>query len=446
MPFKRFATVLAIIAILIGAWVGGKFLWNAHKLFGGNILSVLSNTKLKGEDQGRVNILLAGNSADDPGHSGANLTDSIMVMSIDTKNNKAFLVSIPRDLWVKIPGDGHAKINEAYMVGEDENFHESGYPDGGMGQLEQIVSQDLDMPIHYYALIDYNALKQAVDAVGGIDFVVQSPDPRGLYDPNIDWTNHKPLVKLSNGTHHLNGQQALDLARARGDAYNSYGFPESDFDRTKHQRQLMVALKNKAVSAGVLANPAKLSSLSDALGNNVKTDLHLNEVRRLYDLTKNINSNSIQSLSFNNANGKNLLTSYSSPQGQSALIPAAGLDNFSDIQRFLRKHTSHDPLVQEGATVVILNGTTKDGLATKEKTYVTSKNLDVIDVDDANTPQTTTLIVDSSAGKKPGTKQWLVARYGNNVTTTSPYLKLYKADFIVVLGNDRLQTSSKAQQ
>lgn len=442
VTLKRAVITLLILALLVGGFVLGKFIYNAHKIFGGNIFSVLTTTKLKGEDRGRVNILLAGNSADDPGHDGANLTDSIMIMSVDTKHNTAFLLSVPRDLWVKVDGSGHQKINEAYITGQDNDFDEDGYPKGGMGQLEQVVSQDFDMPIDYYALIDYNALKQSVDAVGGIDLTIKSSDPRGLYDPNIDWTTKGPLVKLSNGPHHLNGQQALDLARARGDAYNAYGFAGSDFDRTEHQRQMLVALKSKAVSAGVVSNPSKLSKLSDAIGNNVKTDLKLPEVHRLYDLTKNINGNNIKSLSLNNSNGKSLLASYSTPQGQSALIPAAGLDNFYEIQSFVNRQTSSDPVVQEGAKVVVLNGTTTDGLATKVKKQLNSKHILVSMVGDASGTHPTTTIIDNSQGKKPATSKALVSTFGNHLTTVNPYAGIYNADFIVVLGNDRIPATN----
>ncbi len=275
------------------------------------------------------------------------------------------MLSIPRDLWVDVPGDGHQKINGTYVVGKQNEYKENGYPEGGMGQLEQVVSDSLDLPIHYYALVDYNALRQAVDAVGGIDITVKSIDPRGLYDPNIDFSTRGPLVKLTNGRHHLDGRQALNLSRARGDAYNSYGFPASDFNRTENQRQLLVALKSKAVSAGTLSNPSKLSSLADALGNNIETDFKLSEVRRLYDLSKKVDNSRIQSLSLNLANGKNLLASYASPNGQSALIPEAGLDDFSDIQAFIRQKTSSNPMVQEAAKVVVLNGTSTNGLASK---------------------------------------------------------------------------------
>lgn len=441
---KRVVIIFAILVLLIGGYVGGKFLWNAHKVFGGSILDVLKSTKLKGEDVGRVNILLAGNSADDAGHDGAALTDSIMLLSIDTKHNKAFILSIPRDLWVD-DGYGHQKINGVYVDGESEDFSESGYPSGGMGQLEKVVSENFGMTINYYGLINYQALRQSVDAVGGVDITIKSDDPRGIYDPNIDWSTKGPLVKLSNGTHHLDGREALNLARARGDAYNSYGLAGSDFDRTENQRKLLIALKNKAISAGVLANPAKLASLSDAVGSNVKTDFKTEELRRLYEIMKEINSNNIQSLSLNDADGKNLLMSYSAPGGQSALIPAAGLDDFSDIQAFLNRHSSSDPVVQEGASIAVLNGTATNGLAARIEKRLTSKKLIVEQVGDAGvTSQTTTTIIDLSKGKKPGTSAALVKLFGNHLTTQNPYGTTYDTDFIIVVGSDQLTSSTNS--
>jgi LCP family protein required for cell wall assembly len=436
ITLKRTVVTLAVLVLIIGGWVGGKFAYNTHKVFGGNILSVLKTTKLKGEENGRVNILLAGNSADDVGHNGAQLTDSIMVISIDTKNHKAFLLSIPRDLYVDVGGNGHSKINEAYVDGEDSKFSEDGYPRGGMGQLEQVVEDSLGIKMNYYALVNYNALKEAVDAVGGVDFNVQSKDPRGLYDPNIDYVTKGPLVKLTNGVHHLSGQQALDLSRARGDSYRSYGFPGSDFDRTEHQRQLLVALKSRVVSTGVITNPTRLSALSDVLGNNVKTDFNISEVRRLYDLTKDTTGGNIHSLSLNNVNGENLLTSYTTSTGQSALIPAAGLDDFTDIQSFILRQTSSNPIVQEGASVVVLNGTSTDGLASKQKDRLKTLHITVDKVGDAGADQPVTSIIDVSGGKMPATSALLVKTYGQHLTTVNPYKGMYTTDFIVVVGAD----------
>lgn len=444
VTIKRVLIGLLLLGLLTGGWVGGKFLYNTHKLFGGSILNVLKTTKLKGEDTGRVNILVAGNSADDAGHDGANLTDSIMIISIDTINKNVFLLSIPRDLWVNVPGYGHQKINAAYVDGENYGFNQSGYPSGGMGQLQQVIEQNFGITINYYALVNYAAFKDAVDAVGGIDITIASNDKRGLYDPSIDWTTHGPLVKLTNGLHHLSGQQALDLARARGDAYGSYGFDNADFDRTQNQRLMLVALKSKVVTAGVIANPAKLSKLSDAIGNNVKTNFNLSEVRRVYDLVQGITGGSIQSLSLNDANGKNLLANYTAADGESALIPSSGVDNYTGIQAFVTQHTSTNPVVQEGATVVLLNATDTAGLATKVKTALVARNLNIAAVGDALANQPKTTVIDTSAGKMPATRALLKQLYGDNFTTINTYAGSYTADFIVLLGADQLPAATPA--
>lgn len=448
--FTRKRVVLFFVAVLLLAvgWLGWKFVYNTHRLFGGSVFDILSSTKLKGESEGRVNILLAGNSADDVGHQGATLTDSIMILSIDTKNNTGFMLSVPRDLYVRIPDHGRQKINTAYPTGENDNFNENGYAKGGMGLLQQVIKENLGVSTHYYALVNYNALRDAVNSVGGIDITIKSSDKRGLYDPSRDWTNGGVLVKLSNGKHHLNGQQALNLARARGDAYGSYGFAASDFTRTEHQRQIILALRSKATSAGVLTNPIRLGSLFDSVGSNVETDLELGHVRRLYDLTKNIDGNGIQSVGLNDADGQNLLKNYRTPRGESALIPAAGVSDFSDIQRYIRRLMSTNQLVRENADVVVLNGTTKVGLAARESDLLKNKSITVTAIADAdNEDYGTTKIIDVTGGKMPATLQALKKAYaGATVTASNPFGGKYDADFIVILGADRLTATQSTAE
>lgn len=339
--FKRTFLIILTLAIIAGGWIGWKFVSNSAKIFGwGNLFGWFHSTKLDGEDQGRVTILMAGNSADDPGHSGAGLTDSIMLVSMDTKTNKAFLLSIPRDLYVNIPNHGYAKINETYQDGESDNFAESGYAKGGMGLLEKVIAENFGITSNYYALVNYSALRDAVNAVGGIDVNIQSSNPNGLYDPSPDLSTGQPLVDLTNGMHTLNGQQALNLARARGDSYGAYGFARGDFDRTDHQRQILIALKDKASGLSTLSNPLKLGELFDSFGNNVKTDLTLAQARRAYALVKKVPSSDITSAALNNGQDRTLLKSYTTEYGQSALIPAAGLDDYSDIQAYVKELTA----------------------------------------------------------------------------------------------------------
>ena len=437
---KRISLAFGVLALLGAGWLGWKLFFNANKAFGnGNIIGFLNATPLKGEDKGRVNILLGGVSSDDPGHDGANLTDSIMLVSLDTRNHNAFMMSIPRDLWVNIPGYGHTKINAANAYGDQNHFSENGYTKGGMGLLEKTISENFQIPIQYYAKINYTAFRDAVNAVGGVHINIQSEDPRGLYDPNISRADKGPL-KLPNGWQTLNGQTALNLARARGDPCNcgryEYGFPRSDFDRTEHQRQLLLGLKDKVTSASVISNPLKIGSLLDALGNNVKTDFKPSEIRRLYDLSKQIDNKGIISVGLNDADGKNLLMSYTSSDGASALAPAAGLDNYSQIQLYLKKIMTNDPVVKESASVVVLNGGDIDGLASKEANILNSKGMNVVAVGTAPATQKATLIVNQSKGKKPATEKKLQELFGAQVTTKNTLNDYTNADFIIVLGKN----------
>lgn len=340
---KVLTSILITLAVIIGAsaWFGAGVIGNLDKLFHGNIFSDIhaffSTTHLRGENEGRVNILLAGyqgkNSDEGP------LTDSIMVVSLDTKNNTAFTMSIPRDLWMKIPGVGQQKINAANT---NYNFSKPGYFKGGMGDLQSIIEQDFHIPIDYYALIDYNAFEGAVNAVGGITVNIQSPDPRGLYDPNVDKADGGPLI-LPNGRVNLDGKQALALAVARGDSPYAYGFPLSDINRTQHQRQMLIALEKKASSTGVLTNPLTITRLVDTFASNVKTNLSLPDVLELAKLVKHVNTNNIKSygLTYSGNGPGALLTTFYAPNGSDALIPRAGEFNYSAIQAYYKQMTGN---------------------------------------------------------------------------------------------------------
>jgi LCP family protein required for cell wall assembly len=329
---KRTVLVLGVSAIAIGGWFGWTAYKDVAKITGDKnplqLLSVFTPAKLT-ESDGRVNILLAGYSVGDPGHQGAALTDSIMVVSYDPQTKSAVMISIPRDTWVNIPGYGYEKINAAYEDGEAENFSQSGYASGGMGLLEEVVQQNFGIQSDYYGLLDYAAFQDAVNAVGGVTVTIQSSDSRGLYDPNTN-------LNLPNGVVTLNGQEALNLARARGDGYGSYGFPEGDFNRTQHQQQLLVALKDKASSDSVFMNPIKLTDLANSIGNNFTTDLSLSDMETLYRDFKDVTDSNMQSVTLDDYQGQDLLADYTTPDGEDALIPAAGYDDFSQIQTTLQ--------------------------------------------------------------------------------------------------------------
>ncbi len=444
-PFKKRLKRFILWILVLFVIASGAYFYNlasvVSKIFHGNVYTVVkslfSSTKLNGESTGRVNILLAGYQGT-TSDEGA-LTDSIMIVSIDTQNNTAFTFSIPRDFYLNVPGVGDEKINAA---NDNSSFNQQGYFEGGIGQLQKTIEQDFNIPINYYALINYNAFEQAVNAVGGITVNIQSSDTRGLYDPNVDKAHGGPL-KLPNGPVTLNGLQALALALARGDSPYAYGFPLADITRTQHQRQELIALEQKALSTGVLSNPVAISKLVNAIGNNVSTNLSLPDVLRLAQLAHSINLNNIKSYGLSYGGNNPLLTS-TVIGGLDQLIPVAGLDNFSQIQHYYLQITSTSPVVREGASIVILNASNTNGLAKTEENVLAKAGLITSYIGTASAQYNNSMLIDLSAGKKPATLNYLEKIMPkSSIITHTTYGSVeanegngYNANFILIEGLD----------
>lgn len=316
--------VAVLLVALLG--VGGWVLWSAqHALdratdgHGGSLADVIDPKPLAAESKGSVNVLLAGNSFDDAGHDGADLTDSIMVAHFDVGSRRLTLVSIPRDLEVQYRGDW-MKINQVYVTAGDGT--------AGLAALGQVAQQVTGLPIDRHALVGYTALKDLVDAVGGIDVTIHSTDPRGIHDAREQLT-------ISNGTQHINGLTALALCRARNDtpdhgsASQNYGLPRGDVDRQANQRMVLAALMHRVDSSSTLANPVRLVDLFHTVGSHVTTDLTIGEMARLRQLGGS--SSGTTSISVNGPDAHPLLTDHTSTTLGDTLVPVAGLGHYDAI-------------------------------------------------------------------------------------------------------------------
>ena len=319
---------LVIVAIIVGiagffAWKAGFTLSKISTEGGGGLLQSLTRvipgveSKVKGEEEGRINIALLGMRGENvPG--GGTLTDTIMVVSIIPKENKASLVSVPRDLWVKNPGsESYSKINAVHAYGEENGKQQ------GLSQMEKVLEEVLGLPIHYAVRIDFKGFKELIDDVGGIQITLDKPfeegvqfnepkvcDPYVFTKPAFDPVTKKQLVetkyftrkngtkdiaaqypmctnpntecggnfKLPAGTQTLNGDQALCFARSRATS--------SDFERAKRQQIIIQKIQEKVISLGTMSDFGKVNAMLDTLGSNVKTDLQAWEMKRLYDLYK----------------------------------------------------------------------------------------------------------------------------------------------------------------
>lgn len=331
---KRKIIVSIIVAVLflmagVGAYVF-LVLDKATSMFEGNIFDLVQNAKLKQDKNGRSNFLIFGNSEDEVGHGGAMLTDSLMVVSVDQEKKDVKMFSLPRDLWVKYNEPcsvGYqGKINAVYMCGLENSNNDKKV---AAEKLRATVNKITGVDVQYSVMADWTAVREVTNVLEGIDVDIYADDPRGLYD-------YATELKLSQGKHHLNGEQALALARARN-SHGGYGLSKSNFDREKNQQRIVMAMREKALNVGVLSNPDKVFRIMDSLNENIKTNVSKSEVRTILDIAKNMKGKmkSIDTAS---------LYKTGNIRGASVVLPAEATNynpfEYDELQSYLKKKLS----------------------------------------------------------------------------------------------------------
>lgn len=424
---KRILWILATLVILGALIIGFLFFkgyFNAKKVFKGG-----SSSKVIEEKQGRINILLLGNGGE--GHEAPDLTDTILVASIDPVNKKTALISIPRDMWVSVPDHGSMKINAVYETGKydflgrqdssNDNFEAVS---AGFKAADAAVEDVLGMDIHYHALVDFKAFKQAVDSVGGISIEV----PETLSDPMFRRENGGSSVIATAGQQDFDGARALMYVRSR--------YTSSDFARAQRQRAVIVALQQKIFSLGTLSSPTKISQLMDAFGSNAVTDLSLKDISNLYDMTKGMQPNNIESVGLTDE--PNVLVKTGMVSGQSVVLPVAGVGNYDDIHAYIKPKVRDGNLVKENASVVVYNGTTESGKAQTVADELKAAGYNVLSVGDAPsaTYEQSTIIDRTNGKKKYSLKDILSTTEITKSSTKLPdqAIQTQNADFVIILG------------
>jgi LCP family protein required for cell wall assembly len=418
MLVVRSAGVLTVLVMGLGGFFSWKAYSKFHKVFHGNSTVAALSTKpvtpnlLKGEGDGRVNILLLGIGG--PGHDGPDLTDTIVVLSVDPVNNTASMLSVPRDLWVKQPINyfgSQQKINATYESGKyhylgkmDSSSANASAVGAGFSNLDQVLKTVLGINVNYHVLVNFQAFRQAVDTVGGVTVNVSEP----LVDPTMAWENHWNPILAPAGVQQMDGVKALMYARSRETS--------SDFARSQRQRQILVALKDKVLTAGTLSNPAKIDSLMNAFGDNVYSDLSTQGATRLYGIMKKVNDSQIRSIGLTDDQHKLVTTDH---VGTTSVVrPIAGFDNYADIQSYVLGQLPDGYLIKEKAPVAII-GATNPG-ATALGATLKSYGYNVSSVSSTEQTVLGTTVVDLSRGKAPFTKHYLETRFGVKVLTSLP--------------------------
>src|SRR5207248_1304756 len=210
------------------------------------------------------------------------LAQTDIVVTIDPATKSVGMLSIPRDLFVNVPGYGMMKLDEAFYYGDTYHHHD------GVGLSRLTISQDFGIPINYYAWVGLTGFIKVVDTAGGVDIDVAHPITDDIYPD--DTANSKDVyaykrLYLAPGPQHLEGPTALEYVRSR------HADLVGDFGRSARQQQVLSSLKTKLSNSGIVS---KLPDIAADLDGWVKTDMQLPDVLKLMNLARGIDPNKIQ--------------------------------------------------------------------------------------------------------------------------------------------------------
>lgn len=393
---------------------------------------------LRGEDAGRINILLLGRAGEQ--YPGKNLTDTVMVMSIDTASKKVALLSLPRDLYAPIPGTAlYTKINSLYQYGVSQ--------DTDIAPLRASVETITGQPIHYFFIIDFDGFEKTVDALGGIQVDVL----RDFYDPRYPGKHYSyETFEIKKGWQTLDGATALKYVRER------HNDPEGDFGRAKRQQQIIQAIKDKAFSLGTFFNIFAVSNVLDALGESVKTDMALDDMEGFLRLSKTLDTENVSSVVVDAWKKDSLLRVSHVQVGPIAafiLVPRVG--NWSEIHdvsenifRLDELQTRRERIVSEQPTLTLLYA--PEDLAIAEKMRrLALEQMGFSEVSIApyhaleNRPERS-IITDRSSLRKPWSLDELLKKFSLMKTDSFPFALAGTdtSDFAIAIGDDLIDALS----
>lgn len=317
-----------------------------------------------------INVLLLGSDAR-PGESDISNTDTMILLSFDPRNQTIGLLSMPRDLWVPIPGFGYdTRINTAYPLGETY-----GYEGGGPQLAKDTVSSFIGQPVQYYARVNFQGFVELVDMIGGVDVVV----PFDIYDDQYPTEDYGVMTfQLSAGPQHLDGQTALMYVRTRN--------VDDDYGRAGRQQQVIRAVADKVLRADTLSTLLpKLPRLLMTVGNTVQTDIPMSLQLELANFLSGNSLREVRQLVLDNRFG----TEGYSEEGAWILQPdralvRAAMEDFFAPPSVAGGSGTVTMGNNEWVRIEILNGTGEPGVAAHTRDLLQSQGYQVVSIGDAD--------------------------------------------------------------
>lgn len=319
--------------------------------------------ELQTDAYGHTNFLILGTGGKN--HEGSDLTDTIIVASIDDDSKLVTMISIPRDIYMKDETVGNSRINEVYY--NAKNYYGSSME--GLDHMRNKVETMMGIPIHYWIKLDFDGFKELIDALGGIDVYVEKP----IYDPYYpkDGTFLYEPFSISAGQHHLDGETALKYARSRKTT--------SDFDRANRQQQIIYAVKEKALQTEIIFSKDKITKLLNTLKENIETNITVKEILTLGGMAADYKPEQISHRLIHDDPTKCGGLLYTPARefynGMFVLIPAGG---FEFIHRYSDLNFNNPQIAGENPKIIILNGTKIGGVAGEAKQILQRLCFDVI--------------------------------------------------------------------
>ncbi|MDD3646779.1 MAG: LCP family protein [Candidatus Gracilibacteria bacterium] len=320
----------------------------------------VDNTEVKNPDDDKINILLIGKGG--VGHEAPDLTDTLILASINKTYNTVSMLSIPRDLYVSYGNSSEGKINQIYALEKSR----TGDNQKGVRTLEDTISKITGETIDYYIAIDFKGFEEFIDAIGGVEINV----PKTLVDnqfPDGNWGYRTLIIKK--GTWLFDGETALKYARSRHST--------SDFDRSLRQQQIIASIKDKLASGGFLSKLSKVKKFYEIFQKYVETDLGLVEIIDLYNEIGDYSKYEILSFNLNDS------CFYGDPMcqkggflyvperelfgGASVLLPSGAykgdISNYDALSKFMDLIFNKPNLYLENTQINIFNATKLRGVA-----------------------------------------------------------------------------------